>query len=243
MGQNDKKGTVSPKQGQLVPLTRIHCCLVESASQQGRNNSAERGVTAPRSPRWRGNRKSNYEHLVLTASCLKADSRSAALHHVRGRSALILQMGTHPDATVPAVPNNVQLTTVPCRGFCSLFLFLGNGSLGQNFHRGTKLRVSQKQNCSLTTAASARQYPWGALGAVAAQRSCVAAQKATLAAEPWLGAAPERGSRRGSPRCGTPSQPPAGATARSCHRSLSAANCRIHFRTTCLWEGERGGLT
>lgn len=59
MGQNDKKGTVSPKQGQLVPLTRIHCCLVESASQQGWNNSTERGVNAPRSPKWRGNTKSN----------------------------------------------------------------------------------------------------------------------------------------------------------------------------------------
>lgn len=79
MGQNDKKGTVSPKQGQLVPLTRIHCCLVESASQQGWNNSTERGANAPRSPKLRGNMKSNYEHLVLTGSCLKADSRSASI--------------------------------------------------------------------------------------------------------------------------------------------------------------------
>lgn len=70
MGQNDKKGTVSPKQGQLVPMTRIHCCLVESASQQGWNNSTERSVNAPRSPQLRANMKSNYECFVLTASCL-----------------------------------------------------------------------------------------------------------------------------------------------------------------------------
>lgn len=43
--------------------------------------------------------KSNYEHLVLTASCLKADSRLTALHHVQGRSALILQVVAHPDAS------------------------------------------------------------------------------------------------------------------------------------------------
>lgn len=36
--------------------------------------------------------KSNYEHFVLTASCLKADLWSAALHHVQGRPALIFRL-------------------------------------------------------------------------------------------------------------------------------------------------------
>lgn len=86
--------------------------------------------------------KSNYEHFVLTASCLKADVWSTALHHVRGRSALIFRTVTHPDVMMPAVPNHIQLTTVPTRGFWSSFCSWAVESLRLNFHLRSKLLLS-----------------------------------------------------------------------------------------------------
>lgn len=45
----------------------------------------------------------------------------------------------------------------PYRWLLILFLFLANGSVGQNFHLGTKLRISEHQNLSLSTARGAGQ--------------------------------------------------------------------------------------
>lgn len=45
----------------------------------------------------------------------------------------------------------------PYRWLLILFLFLANGSVGQNFHLGTKLRISEHQNFSLSTARGAGQ--------------------------------------------------------------------------------------
>lgn len=45
----------------------------------------------------------------------------------------------------------------PYQWLLILFLFLGNGSLGQNLHLGTKLHASQKQNFSLAAACGARR--------------------------------------------------------------------------------------
>lgn len=44
-----------------------------------------------------------------------------------------------------------------CQRLLILFLFLGNGSLGQNFRPGTQLHVSQKQNFFLAAACGARR--------------------------------------------------------------------------------------
>lgn len=72
--------------------------------------------------------KSNYEHFVLTASCLKADLWSAALRHAQGRPALIFRPVAHPNATMPAVPNRIQPTTVPTAGFWSYFCSWATGA-------------------------------------------------------------------------------------------------------------------
>lgn len=102
-----------------------------------------------------------------------------------GRVCFDFTDGCTSRSTVPAVPNNIQLTTVPNRGFWSLFLFLGSGSLGQNFHLGTKLHVSQNLNCFLPIASGARQQLWGAL----TQEISILHRNPPLLQSPWCRAA------------------------------------------------------
>lgn len=150
MGQNDKKGTVSPKQGQLVPMTRIHCCLVESAIQQGWNNSTERSVNAPHSPQLRANMKSNYECFVLTASCLIISLPSRP-----GKVCFdFLDSYTawcHAASCAKPRPTN----NCPYQRLLILFLFLGNGSWDEISTWGP--HVSQRQNFSLAAVCRSRQ--------------------------------------------------------------------------------------
>lgn len=133
--------------------------------------------------------KSNYEHFVLTASCLKADIWSAALHHVQGRSALIFWTVTHPDAVMPAVPTHIQLATVPARGFWSYFCSWAMGAWD-------KISVREPNCMFLKSRTSFLPQPVGPGGSSPGPLQAVPVQKSSLAASRAVHGSP------GSPRSG-----------------------------------------
>lgn len=91
--------------------------------------------------------KSNYQHFVLTASCLKADIWSTAPQQVQGRSALIFWAVTHPDATMPAEPNHIQLATVPARDFWSYFCSWARGAWDKTSICGLNCMFLKSKTC------------------------------------------------------------------------------------------------
>lgn len=91
--------------------------------------------------------KSNYEHFVLTASCLKADLWSAALRHVQGRPAWIFWAVTHPSAAMPTVPNHIQPRTVLTTGFWSYFCSWATGAWDKTSMWGPNCTLLKTRTC------------------------------------------------------------------------------------------------
>lgn len=96
--------------------------------------------------------KSNYEHFVLTASCL-----TISLPSCPGKVCFDFPDSYTARCHAASCAKPRPTNNCPYQRLLILFLFLGNGSLGQNFHLGTKLHVSQRQNFSLAAVCRSRQ--------------------------------------------------------------------------------------